>query len=116
MKQAFLVQGQVVRSYNDGSFYVERRSARRPTDWVSQDSYPRASLEVYPAYSMCCCVGLTMCVSANSKRHTRKELIQAQELGEMIAIGYNRYINKWDEKDSEVSLWGTTSCYGIRYI
>jgi hypothetical protein len=40
------------------------------------------------------------------------ELLQAQELGEMIAIGYNPYDinNKRDEKDREVSLKGITSC------
>ena len=39
------------------------------------------------------------------KIHTRKELIQAQELGEILAIGYNRYVNnKWEEKDREVSF------------
>ena len=46
MDPSLVIHGQVVRSYNDGSFYVERRSARL-NDWVSQDSYPRASLEVY---------------------------------------------------------------------
>ena len=67
MQPALVIHGQVVRSYNDGSYYIERRSTRRPTDWVSQDSYPRASLEVYATLPLCCCVELMLCASANAR-------------------------------------------------
>jgi hypothetical protein len=76
MRPALVIHGQVVRSYNDGSFYIERRSARRPNDWVSQDSYPRASLEVYPTSPLCCCVGLTMCFSANARDIPERNLFK----------------------------------------
>ena len=47
-------------------------------------------------YNMCWC---------KRKKHTCKELIQTQELGEILAIGHNRYVNSvWDEKDREVWL------------
>lgn len=37
------------------------------------------------------------------KIHTRDHLILAQELGEILAIGHNRHVNKvWLEKDREV--------------
>ena len=43
-----VIHGTILSSYNDGSFFVERRSRRRPLEWVIHDSYPRASLEVTP--------------------------------------------------------------------
>lgn len=47
-----VVHGAVLDSYNDGSFYIETRSSRRPTDWVKRDTYPRASVEVKPPPSI----------------------------------------------------------------
>lgn len=41
-----MVHGEPLASYNDGSYFMEARSARRPNEWVKRDTYPRASLEV----------------------------------------------------------------------
>jgi len=41
-----MLHGKKVESYNDGAYYIETRSTRRPTEWVKRDKYPRASVEV----------------------------------------------------------------------
>jgi len=41
-----MVHGEPLASYNDGSYFIETRSTRRPNEWVKRDTYPRASLEV----------------------------------------------------------------------
>ena len=49
-----MVHGELLVSYNDGSYFIETRSTRRPNEWVKRDAYPRASLEVKifrPLYS-----------------------------------------------------------------
>jgi len=41
-----MVHGEPLASYNDGSYFIETRSTRRPHEWVKRDAYPRASLQV----------------------------------------------------------------------
>ena len=67
MQPSLFIHGETLSSYNDGSFYIERRSTRRPSDWVSRDTYPRASLEVWPKSPFCCHVKLILCASANGR-------------------------------------------------
>ena len=50
------------------------------------------------------------------KRHTRKLLIDAQEAGEIIAIGANREANNhWQEPDREVLSFFIFGFNGNRY-
>lgn len=41
-----MVHGEAIASYNDGSYFVETPSTRRPNEWVNRDLFPRASVEV----------------------------------------------------------------------
>jgi hypothetical protein len=64
---SLVVHGKILPSYNDGCFYLERRRRHRPQEWVIQDSYPRASLEVSPIHPFCCYTELTTYVSVSGK-------------------------------------------------
>ena len=101
-----MVHGQIIKSHNDGSYFVETRSTRNPSEWVKRDDYPRASLEVRKSYSNGndCLKLIIPLLQCKRKTHTRDDLILAQELGEILAIGHNRHANNvWLEKDREVN-------------
>ena len=62
-----MVHGQKINSYNDGSYFIETRSSRRPNDWVKRDNYPRASLEVKKYPQRCHQAPCLLCASVSGR-------------------------------------------------
>lgn len=46
LKPILMVLGAIIPSVNDGSFFIENRSTRRPNEWIRRGNLPLASLEV----------------------------------------------------------------------
>ena len=69
-----IIHEKTLSSYNDDSFFLERYSHRRSHEWIVQDSYPQASLEVF--HNHLSAIIFTICAGVSERNTLAKSLFR----------------------------------------